>query len=108
MGKLSTSLLEHLTHTYRIAGPIIGASFPPSSQHDETKDYPPPRAVNEEYFEEVCPRERRRRINLNEVNKSMHFAEGSEILDYYVRMIDGIGDGCLEFYGKDEYIFDWR
>lgn len=85
---------------------MAGAPFPsPSTVVGESI---PPRAVNEEYFHSVCPRERVKVLSVEEISEGTNTSFASVVMDRYVRALrDDTEDGCVELRGQD-HPFDWR
>lgn len=66
-----------------------------------------PRAVNEDYFNEVCPKEQRSVIRIKAVNKGLEGKPVKEVVETYVKLLKDIPDGCLELAGTFEHPFDY-
>ena len=86
--------------TWNLVGPIAGGPFPP--------EQPNPRSVSVEFFNEVCPEERRVRVNIHEMKEGLEWWNVPSVLDKYVEMMKSIKEGCVELYGdKYEHPFDF-
>jgi len=74
-----------------ISGPTAGGPMP------ERK------AINAEFWEQVCPSEKRRVISSKD---APHVEEGSVIIDWWVKKLEGIKDACVEVDSDPQTIFD--
>lgn len=79
---------------------MAGGPFPP--------DRPAPRAVTKEFFEQVCPKERRTRISIEETNKDVKDVPVIDVLNKYVSILASSNDSCVELYGNMEHPFDFQ
>ena len=81
-------------------GPIAGGPFP--------EDQPNPRFVSVDFFNEVCPASRRKRINIKEWNKGLSWRP-ADVLERYSSRLLAMNDSCVELYGgTKDYPFDWK
>lgn len=78
---------------------MAGGSFPPGDSA--------PRAVSEEFFNHVCPAERRTNISIKAVNEGLEYRPVMEVIEKYVKLLKEMPDGCVELYGGLEHPFDW-
>ena len=85
--------------TEAFAGPIAGGPFP--------LEHPNPRAVSVEFFNQVCPEDKRTRISIKEMNEGLGGRSPLKILQKYSTKLLGMSDGCVELYGFMEHPFDW-
>ncbi|KAF8575750.1 hypothetical protein K439DRAFT_1397933 [Ramaria rubella] len=67
-----------------------------------------PRAVNVEWWETVCPPERRLTLDSSEVSKGLGNAEGSELFERWVDTLTNTEPGCVEIAPDSPSIFDWN
>ena len=81
-------------------GPIAGGAFPP--------DVSSPRAVSAEWFKRICPRHRRTRIGIKDVNKGLENSTPLEVMEKYVRILIESQESCVELYGDMEHPFDFK
>ena len=70
-----------------ISGPTAGDPWPAND--------PAPRSISEEWFEVVCPRERRKIINTREYKPSLRDAGGKEVFETWRKALDGL-ELCIE------------
>jgi len=70
-----------------ISGPSAGDPWPAND--------PAPRSISEEWFEVVCPREKRKIINTREIKPGLGEAGGREVLDTWKKALDG-PEPCIE------------
>ncbi|KAG8931077.1 hypothetical protein FRC02_003252 [Tulasnella sp. 418] len=71
-------------------------------------DVSAPRAVYEEYWEQVCPPERRTHLKVSQVHQELGLdngSEGSDIMGGWVDKISKMPDNCIEI--DDAHIFDY-
>lgn len=80
-------------------GPLAGGPFP--------SDQPNPRSVNVEYFEKVCPFDRRTRLSIKELNEGLEGRPVIEVVEKYAAKLLAMTEGCVELYGDLEHPFDW-
>ena len=78
---------------------MAGGPFPP--------EHPNPRAVTVEFFNQVCPENKRTRVSIKEMNDGLGGRPPIEIVEKYVSMLLAMADGCVELYGEWEHPFDW-
>ncbi|KAL5519362.1 hypothetical protein ACEPAH_1045 [Sanghuangporus vaninii] len=82
-----------------IDGPISGGPFPP--------EHPNPRAVSVEFFDQVCPENKRSRVSIKEMNEGLEGRPPIEIMEKYASKLLGMAELCVELYGSLEHPFDW-
>ena len=70
-----------------ISGPTVGDPWPENN--------PAPRSISEEWFEVVCPREKRKIINTREYKPSLKNAGGREVFETWRKALDG-PEPCIE------------
>lgn len=70
-------------------------------------EHPNPRAVSVEFFNQVCPEDKRTRISIKEINEGLGGRSPLGILQKYSTKLLGMSDGCVELYGFMEHPFDW-
>ena len=81
---------------------MAGGPFPPGL------DPTPPRAVNEEYFHTVCPKDRTRIIKLSDIQNGTSGFDALKLMNAYVKVFrDEVEEGCVELRG-DGHPFDWE
>ena len=96
---LRSCQLDHMSMWISYTGPMAGGAFPPGD--------PAPRAVNEAFFKQVCPKERRTNITIEEVNQGLQGKPVIDVVDKYVQILKDLPDGCVELKGGMEHPFDW-
>jgi hypothetical protein len=74
-----------------ISGPTAGGPMPG------------PRAVNAEFWEVVCPKDKRRVISSKD---APNWEEGSVLVNWWVEKLKGVDDPCLEVDSSSQSIFD--
>ena len=74
-----------------ISGPSAGGSMGP------------PRAVSAEYYEVVCPKEKRMTITSKDAPSDN---EGDKLLDWWVKRLADTSEGCVEV-ENDPPVFNW-
>ncbi|KAG5646729.1 hypothetical protein DXG03_002411 [Asterophora parasitica] len=74
-----------------ISGPTAGGPMPHST------------AISAEFWESVCPPERRRIVSSKDTPKD---AQGDVILDWWVSRLKNVLDQCVEIHSRDYPIFD--
>ena len=84
---------------FHTAGPIVGGPLPPGDRA--------PRAVNEDFFNRVCPYDRRKFIDIQEVNNGLKTKPTLDYLKTYVKLLSELPDGCVELRGGWDHPFDW-
>jgi hypothetical protein len=62
-----------------------------------------PRAISAEFWELVCPKERRRIISSQGAPNE---EEGSAIIDWWLNQLHGIQDNCVEVDSSTTIVFD--
>lgn len=78
---------------------MAGGSFPPGDSA--------PRAVNEDFFKKVCPKERRYVVSIKTVNEGIEWKPVKDVVETYVGVLKDIPEGCVELAGNMEHPFDW-
>ncbi|KAJ6518257.1 hypothetical protein C8R47DRAFT_960042 [Mycena vitilis] len=71
-----------------VSGPVAGGPF--------EADDPAPRAISEDWFDIVCPREERRIINTREVKPFVADAPGIEVLARWQTVLQDAPERCIE------------
>lgn len=85
---------------FSATGPMAGAtSFLPGDNH--------PRAVSIEYFDKICPYERRTFVEIKDVNEGLEGRTVEEVLQKYVHVLSAMNETCVELRGGIEHPFDW-
>ncbi|KAJ6550104.1 hypothetical protein B0H19DRAFT_1211458 [Mycena capillaripes] len=80
-----------------VSGPVAGGPF----ESDDTA----PRAVSEDWFDVVCPRNERRYINTRDVKPAVKEAPGVEVLAHWKTVLRDAPERCIEIVGAEEDSF---
>lgn len=82
-----------------LTGPVAGGSFPPDDLS--------PRAVNKEFYDQVCPDERRVSLSIEQINSGLKGRPVLERVEKYVEALRSVPEGCVVLSGWMEHPFDW-
>jgi len=86
--------------TVFISGPTAGGAF--------AKGDSSPRAVNTNWWEKVCPPNRRKQINVGEQHAKWEVqpaVTGKELLERWTKKLTAMDDGCVEIVGDVIFSF---
>jgi hypothetical protein len=86
-------------------GPISLPSSPPSSSHQtqQRQQHTHPRAISAEWWETVCPKWKRRVVSSKDAPNDV---EGDVLIDWWVRTLGEVSDGCVEVDSSSQVVFD--
>jgi hypothetical protein len=81
-----------------LSGPAAGASWGPGDEH--------PRAISQQWWDVVCPSERRKVINADDIMKEVgKDSDGIRMLQQWASLLKDIPDNCVEIIGTQVFDF---
>jgi hypothetical protein len=92
----------HPLNTF-ISGPTAGGPFPPSARSS-------PRAISKDYWNNICPYERRVLLDVDTINRELNFPnnpDGLVMLQRWAEKLTAMSEPCVEILYTSKHIIDF-